>query len=195
MSTEQFPAWVSAALPEDAVELGRLAGPWGVKGWTKVVPYSKDAEVLQKAKQWFLCAPQGRYAKGFEAFTGTVQVNVDQCKPHSDGLVALLTAVTDRDQIASLKSASVWVSRQQFPPAKKDEYYWVDLMDLAVINREGLSLGVVTDLVATGPSSVLVVTQGEGDAAVERLIPFVPVYVDDVDLAKRTILVDWQPDY
>jgi 16S rRNA processing protein RimM len=195
MTTEHSFAWAPATLPEDAVELGRLAGPWGVKGWSKVVPYSKDAEVLQKAKQWFLCPPQGRYAKGFEAFSGTVAVNVQQCKPHSDGLVVWLDGVNDRDQVASLKSASVWVSRDAFPPAQKDEYYWVDLMDLTVINREGLNLGVVTDLVATGPSSVLVVTQGHGETAVERLIPFVPVYVDDVDLAARTILVDWQPDY
>ena len=188
-------AWVETALPEDAVELGRLAGPWGVKGWTKVVPYSKDAEVLQKAKQWFLRVPEGRYAKGFEAFSGTVSVDVIQCKPHSDGLVALLDGLTDRDRVAALKNASVWVSRQAFPKAAKDEYYWVDLMGLKVVNREGVDLGVVTDLIATGPSSVLVITQGEGDAAVERLIPFVPVYVDDVDLSAQVITVDWQPDY
>jgi 16S rRNA processing protein RimM len=29
----------------------------------------------------------------------------------------------------------------------------------------------------------------------ERMIPFVSAYVDDVDLAARKILVDWQADY
>ena len=31
--------------------------------------------------------------------------------------------------------------------------------------------------------------------AAERLIPFVSVYVDKVDLAARRITVDWQTDY
>ena len=29
----------------------------------------------------------------------------------------------------------------------------------------------------------------------ERMIPFVSVYVDDVDLPGRRILVDWQADF
>jgi ribosomal 30S subunit maturation factor RimM len=30
---------------------------------------------------------------------------------------------------------------------------------------------------------------------VETMIPFVAVYIDDVSLSERRILVDWQPDY
>jgi len=29
----------------------------------------------------------------------------------------------------------------------------------------------------------------------ERMIPFVSVYIDNVDLSARRILVDWQPDF
>jgi len=29
----------------------------------------------------------------------------------------------------------------------------------------------------------------------ERMIPFVSVYIDSVDLPARRILVDWQPDF
>jgi 16S rRNA processing protein RimM len=29
----------------------------------------------------------------------------------------------------------------------------------------------------------------------ERMIPFVSVYIDNVDLPGRRITVDWQPDY
>jgi 16S rRNA processing protein RimM len=64
-----------------------------------------------------------------------------------------------------------------------------------VVNREGLDLGVVRDLVSTGPQTVLVIEHTHGDAVREILIPFVSVYVDDVDMAQRRIRVDWQPDY
>ena len=37
--------------------------------------------------------------------------------------------------------------------------------------------------------------EGEGEEAVERLIPFVAAYVLDVDLATRRIRVAWQKDW
>jgi 16S rRNA processing protein RimM len=42
---------------------------------------------------------------------------------------------------------------------------------------------------------VLVLKQVQGDQTVERMIPFVSVYIDKVDLAQRQIWVDWQADY
>jgi 16S rRNA processing protein RimM len=71
----------------------------------------------------------------------------------------------------------------------------VDLIGLSVANREGLDLGVVRDLVSTGPQTVLVIEHTQGEVVREILIPFVSVYVDDVDMAQRLIRVDWQPDY
>jgi 16S rRNA processing protein RimM len=74
----------------------------------------------------------------------------------------------------------------------------VDLMGLQVQNREGVNLGEVTELLSTGPQTVLVlrdaVTDGEGKP-IERMIPFVSAYVDAVDIQGRLITVDWQADY
>ena len=82
----------------------------------------------------------------------------------------------------------------------KDEFYWVDLIGLNVVNREGVALGCVRDLMTTGPQSVLCVEysvpQTDGSMSVaERMIPFVSVFIDNVDMAEKCITVDWQPDY
>jgi 16S rRNA processing protein RimM len=37
--------------------------------------------------------------------------------------------------------------------------------------------------------------EAEGGKPVERMIPFVSVFVDGVDLPGQRITVDWQPDY
>jgi 16S rRNA processing protein RimM len=87
------------------------------------------------------------------------------------------------------------VARSSFPTAAKDEYYWVDLMGLRVINRQQLLLGTVVDLMSTGPQTVLVVHEEATPKPIERMIPFVAAFVDDVDLPTRTIKVDWQPDF
>jgi 16S rRNA processing protein RimM len=53
----------------------------------------------------------------------------------------------------------------------------------------------VHDLLSTGPQTVLVIEFEVDGQTQQRMIPFVAVYVDDVDLTSRRILVDWQPDY
>ena len=66
---------------------------------------------------------------------------------------------------------------------------------MSVVNRVGVALGVVTDLMSTGPQTVLVLGYEVEGKEQERLIPFVDAYVDSVDLATKLIVADWQPDY
>ena len=151
------PGFQSSALPDDAVEVGRVLDAWGVKGWLKVLAHSSEPEALLNARAWFLQAPEARFRPGFLAFTGTVSVQVQESKLHSDSLVAKLEGLDDRTAAEALKGARIFLPRSAFPRTDKDEYYVVDLIGLEVFNREGLSLGQVRDLVATGPTSVLVV--------------------------------------
>jgi 16S rRNA processing protein RimM len=103
--------------------------------------------------------------------------------------------VPDRNAAEALRGARVFVPRSSFPTAAPDEYYWVDLIGLQVVNREGLTMGQVKDLLSTGPQTVLVLAYTEEGKEAERMIPFVAAFVDAVDLASRTITVDWQTDY
>lgn len=190
------PGLEQSPLPADAVEVGRVQDAWGIKGWVRLHSHSADPEVLLKSHRWYLAVPTGRYARGFDAFTGSVCVEVAEVKPHSDGIVARLSAVADRNAAEALKSARIFISRADFPATDNpDEYYWVDLIGLDVVNREGVPLGVVRDLLPTGPHSVLCLEYLEGDKTLERMIPFVSAYVDKVDLPAKRITVDWQPDY
>lgn len=204
----------SCELPSDAVEMGRIADAWGIKGWIKVHAYSASADALLAGTEWFLQPPVAPFDRGFTAFKGTIRVEVKEIKPHADTLVALCDASPHRNAAESLKGARIFMSRSQFPQTSDpDEYYWVDLLGLRVVNREGVALGVVRDLMSTGPNSVLVIEYtvaapvadvsgaGEPTAPVaaskqaERLIPFVAAYVDKVDKAAGVITVDWQEDY
>lgn len=183
-------------LPGDAVELGRLGEAWGIKGWSRLLPHSAAPEVLLSARHWWLQPPVPPHDRGFRAFSGVVAVAVAEVKPHADGLVVRLEGVGDRNGAEALKGARVLVARADFPaPQDPDEFYWVDLLGLQVVNREGVTLGVVRDLMATGPHSVLVLADERDGETTERLIPFVSAFVDAVDRSAGRITVDWQPDY
>jgi 16S rRNA processing protein RimM len=192
----KVPGLEPAVLPPDVVELGRVQEAWGIKGWVRLHSHSADPEVLLAAKRWFLTPPEARYARGFDAFSGVVTVAVAEVKTHADGLVARLEPVADRNAAEALKGARIHVARADFPASRgDDEYYWVDLIGLEVVNREGVNLGVVRDLMPTGPHSVLCLEYTEDGKTLERMIPFVSAYVDQVDLPAKRITVDWQADY
>lgn len=180
-----------AELPADAVEVGRILDAWGVKGWFKVLPHSADPQALFSSKRWYLQPSE----KGAKTFSGTVLLRVREAKDHSDSVVARADAVEDRDTAELLRGARIFVPRSSFPSAGDDEFYWVDLIGLDVVNREGVPLGTVKDLLSTGPQTVLVLGFEEAGKAQERMLPFVSAYVDGVDLQARRITVDWQPDY
>jgi len=186
-----LPSLEAAELPADAIEVGRIADAWGIKGWFKVLPHSAQPEALFSSKRWLLQPPG---AAGSQAF----RLAIREAKEHSDVIVASSEDVPDRNAAEALRGARVFVPRSSFPTAGDDEYYWVDLIGLAVVNLQGESLGTVSGLIDTGPHSVLrIVPDGADpkDSAAERLVPFVAAYVTDVSLADKRITVDWGLDY
>ncbi len=186
----------SAPLPVDAIEVARITGAWGVKGWLKIQSHSARPEALFSSKRWYLQPPD----RGAQVFAGTLLLRVREAREHGGGVVASIDGIEDKDAADALKGARLFVSRASFPTADPDEYYWVDLIGLDVVNREGVALGSVRELLSTGPQTVLVLESTElavegTPKLVERMIPFVSAFVDGVDLQARRITVDWQPDY
>jgi len=186
-----LPGLEAAELPPDAIEVGRVADAWGIKGWFKLLPYSADPEALFASKTWFLLPTE----KGAKTFDGCASIAVKEAKTHSDSLVASAQGIDDRDAAEALRGARIFVSRSSFPAAGIDEYYWVDLIGLDVVNRQGESMGTVRELLSTGPQTVLVLEFLADGKPQERMIPFVSAYVDEVDLKSRRIRVDWLADY
>jgi 16S rRNA processing protein RimM len=195
--------------PQDAVEVARVLGAWGVKGWLRIQPYSADPQAVFSTKRWLIQPPELRPGAvpgtGPKTRTDTLAagaalpslLKVVQAKVHGDGVVAQVQDVADRSAAEALKGVRIFVPRASFPTAKTDEYYWIDLIGLDVVNREGAALGRVTELVDTGAHSVLRLDAGVGadGKPIDRMIPFVGAYIDSVDLAGRRIVADWGLDY
>jgi 16S rRNA processing protein RimM len=139
------------------------------------------------AKTWWLDKPALR------------DIDMLQAKHHSGDVVAKLMGVSDRDAAEALKGAVVQISRSLFPPLSDGEFYWVDLIGMAVENLQGEQFGTVRNLMDNGAHPILCVT-GPDDSALEKpkhesLIPFVDHFVKTVDQKARKITVDWGLDY
>ncbi|MDP1693896.1 MAG: ribosome maturation factor RimM [Burkholderiaceae bacterium] len=185
--------------PADAIEVGRIVGAWGIKGAFKVQAYASDPQALFSSKRWFLRVPEVPAAGPRRPALPTL-LRIAQAREQAATVVASAHEVQGRDAAEALTGARVFISRASFPTVGDSEYYWVDLIGLAVVNRDGIALGEVTDLIDTGMHSVLRVRRPDAlaDAApdqAERLIPFVAAYIDTVDFGAQAIRVDWGLDY
>ena len=165
---------------DDLLVMGRIAAPYGVKGWLRVTPFTETPENLLEYTPWYL----GRQDEWREA-------RLLEGKPHGKGLVVRLEGCTDRDAAAALSGTDIAVYRSQLPDTQENEYYWSDLIGLQVVTIDGRTLGRVDHLLETGANDVLVI-RGER----ERLVPFVQgEVIRSIDLHNGEIRVDWDPDF
>lgn len=163
------------------VLLGRVLGAFGVRGELKIESFTEPRAAILRYRPWIL-----RDAQGVER-----ELDGVRGRDTAKGPVASFPDVADRDAAEALSGTEINIPRAALPPPQPGEYYWTDLEGLRVITVDGVDLGTVAHLLATGANDVLVV-QGER----ERLLPFVqPDCIKSVDFEFGTITVDWDPEF
>ena len=165
---------------DDVLVMGRIASPYGVRGWVRINTFTAVPGNLLEYTPWYL-QQRGEWQ--------TVKVLAG--KQHGKGLVVHLKSCNDRDAAAALTGTDIGIYRSQLPAPAAEEYYWSDLVGLQVITTGDRVLGVVDHLFETGANDVMVV-KGEQ----ECLVPYIPgQVVESVDLENSMIRVDWDPDF
>lgn len=164
----------------DLIQIGKISGVFGVKGWLKIFSYSEPRENILNYQNWLL--QKGTQNKSIKIVSGKAQ---------GKGVVVQIDGITDRDQALDLLGWDIYITREQLPVAEEGEYYWADLIGLDVENLNGIQLGTVDSLYETSANDVLIV---KGDR--ERALPFLQGQtVKLVDMASRKIIVDWDADF
>ena len=169
---------------QSLITLGRVTGLYGVKGWVKVFSDTNPREGISDYSEWLLKREHGWQ-----------RIAVESGRKQGKNIVVKLAGIDDRDMAAILSGCDIAITRDQLAATKPGEYYWIDLEGLKVVTTDGVELGIVHHLLETGANDVLVVRE-EGSAARERLIPYVSgQVVTEVDLLKKRMTVDWDPEF
>ena len=163
------------------VIMGRVASAFGVRGWVKVQPFSEYVDGLLDYGTWHLGHEKRPWRKA----------EVLDAEAHDKTLAVHFSECPDRNAAEKLKGLLIAVPRSSLPEQDEDEYYWADLIGLAVVNVAGEALCHVAEMLETGANDVLVVRGTAG----ELLIPFLKSVILNVDMAAKTIEVDWSTDY
>jgi 16S rRNA processing protein RimM len=128
------------------------------------------------------------YAKGSGILVGGAERKIaarsgDQLRP-----ILRLVGIDSRTEIEALRGAPLEVPTELVPEPEEDAFWVFDLVGCNV-EREGVVLGVVREVLDRPANDVLVVTVEGGD---DLLVPFTRDAVPEVDVPGRRVSI--RPD-
>lgn len=163
--------------------LGRISGVFGIKGWLKVMSFTRPKENIFNYEA-LLLGINGQWQ----------HVDIEATQKRGDRLLLKLSGIDTPEAARDFLGCDLGVDQQQLPDLPEGEYYWHQLIGLKVENLEGQLLGQVSDIRETGANDVLVVSAADSDKR-KILIPLIMnIYVKQVDLDAGLLQVDWEQE-
>jgi len=162
--------------------VGRFGKTYGIQGWLRVNSFTAPKENILGYGPWLI-----------EDKSQWMPLRLTETRPHGSGLVVHIVGYDTPEAASTLTNKDIVVAKDQLPALQDDEYYWTDLEGLSVVTVQGVSLGEVDYLIESGANDLFVVKK-EGQK--DLLIPYLPNdVVLNIDMDKKIITVDWDPDY
>ena len=126
--------------------VGRLVGPFGIRGEVKLMPETDHPEHLLTFKQFRLRRPDG----------GEEEREVERTRPHKGMILVKFRGVDTMTDAEALRDCGVWIEDEEAVPLKEGEYFVHDLIGLRVVTPDGEELGVVSDVLRSAANDVYV---------------------------------------
>jgi 16S rRNA processing protein RimM len=177
--------------------VGRIGAAHGTSGEVKLWPFTAEPGAV---------ADYG----ALETADGARRLEIASLRPAKDFLIARFKGVADRTSAERLRNIDLYVPRERLPAPAPDEFYYADLIGLAVEDGTGAKLGAIVAVHNYGAGNLLEIARGNASAASVAngdhaaanaagrvsgetvLIPFTAAMVPTVDIAGGRVIVDPQ---
>jgi len=154
--------------------LGQIGAAHGVRGEVRVYSFTADPSAI--ASYGPLESEDGRV------------LEIEAMRPAKDHFVAKISGVADRNAAELLKNVKLYVPRERLPePDEPDEFYHADLIGLAVVDRDGQTLGTVVAVHNFGAGDLIEMNPQAGGKT--ELLPFDEFHVPVVNIAAGKLVV------
>jgi 16S rRNA processing protein RimM len=165
----------------DLVCVGKIIGLKGIKGLLKVKSFTENPQNI---------AHYGSLLTD----SGIALANVHVHEVHPTHLVISCDQITDRTQAETLKGQNLSISRHELPLILEDEYYYVDLIGLDVLDQEGEKVGIIKQVANFGGGDFLEIDLGVGHKVATILfsredVPSVSIKDRQIIIRRESLLV------
>jgi len=153
--------------------VGIIGGAHGIKGQLRLKSFTDDPLAIS------------RYGTVYDEMGHPFVVHA--AYQHKNIVIASIEGIKTRNQAEALRGVRLYIEREQLPETEADEFYWQDLINLAVFDGEARYFGVVHAVFNFGGGDVLEIKDDQGRT---QLVPFSHAAVPVVDLAQGRLVID-----
>jgi 16S rRNA processing protein RimM len=158
------------------IEIGQIVKPHGLAGRVKVLSYLESDRLLPSLKDAWI-GPNRDSAKRY---------SIENVRREGRTHFSLkIEGIEDRDAADALRGLTVSVPYERLETLPEDEYYWEDLIGLAVVTEDGKPLGRIEGIFPTGSNDVYVCKSGRK----EILLPAIDEVIRSVNIEAGTVVV------
>jgi len=155
------------------VPIGRFSTPHGVKGEIKFKPYEGIDDFIWD--EIFVIINKGLKALVVEGVRG-----------HTGYFLLTIKGLTLREEAAHFTGLEVSIPESELPTAPEGEYYYKDLVGLAVRTDDGRDLGNISRVFSAGGGNDVFEIQGPLG---EVLVPVIEETIKEVNIKEKLIIV------
>ncbi|HUL00891.1 MAG TPA: ribosome maturation factor RimM [Nitrospirota bacterium] len=157
------------------ITIGKVIRPWGIKGELKIEPLTDFLDRFKNVGRVFLVSPSGK-----ELTCDVISVRYANKIPY-----LVFDGYNSPEQAKVFNGWFVKVPREEVVPLPEGSYYRFELYGMEVFSEEGMKLGTITDIFATGSNDVYVMTNDDK----ETYIPATREVIKKVDKAAKKIVI------
>ena len=158
------------------IEIGQIIKSHGLAGRVKALSYLESNRLLPSLKEARI-GPNRDSAKRYPI--GNVR---SEGRTHFS---LTIEGIEDRNAADALRGLSIFLPYDSLETLSEGEYYWEDLIGLAVVTEDGKPLGQIESIFPTGSNDVYVCKEGDR----EILLPAIAEVIRSVDIQAGTVVV------
>lgn len=160
---------------DDLLQVGIITATHGIHGEVKIFPTTDDNRRFKKLK--FCILDTGKEK---------IELEVEGCKFFKQFAILKFKGIDNINDIEKYKRCGLYVTRENAVRLRRDEYFITDLIGLTVQDENGVSLGILKEVLPTGANDVYVVKTEDGK---ELLLPAIKQCVQKIDLEQKVMIV------
>lgn len=159
------------------IAVGVIRKSHGVRGEASVEPWTDSADRFTELDDVTLVSPDE---------SKTRELLIETARVHQGRALVKFSGIDTPEEVQTLRGWTVEIPEEEARELDEDEYFLHDLVGLTLVDANGKTRGVVTDVIEGGGGLLLVVKRADGK---QFEMPFAADLCTEINLAEKRMVV------